>query len=152
MAALRAGNIETITVINIEHIEIINIEKKFISEGIELRKYISSGNKLILKTVLKNCLRFSTYIENVIPKIIPKIVEVVPIITPIKKNILTIDLFKTPIDFKIAISRVLFLTNIVSPEIILKAATIIIRDKIMNITFLSTFKAENNELFVSAQL
>ena len=99
-AALRAGNMETITVINIEHIEIINIEKKFISEGIELKKYISSGNKLILKTVLKNCLKFSTYIENVIPKMIPKIVEVVPIIIPIRKKIFTIDLFKTPIDFK----------------------------------------------------
>ena len=55
-----------------------------------------------------NCLMFSTYIENVTPKIIPKIVADVPIITPIKKKIFTIDLFKTPIDFKIAISRVLF--------------------------------------------
>ena len=60
-----------------------------------------------------------------------------PIITP-TKNIFTIDLFKTPIDFKIAISRVLFLTKIVKPEIILKAATIIIKDNIINITFLST--------------
>jgi len=32
----------------------------------------------------------------------PKIVAEVPIMTPIKKNILIIDLFKTPIDFKIA--------------------------------------------------
>ena len=47
------------------------------------------------------------------PKIIPKIVAVVPIVTPTKKNIFMIDLFKTPIDFKIAISRVLFLTKIV---------------------------------------
>ncbi len=62
------------------------------------------------------------------------------------------DLFKTPIDFNIAISLVLFLTRIVSPEIILKAATMIIKDKIINITFLSTFNAENNELFISAQL
>ena len=46
-----------------------------------------------------------------LPKIIPKIVAEVPIIIPIKKNIFTIDLFKTPIDFKIAISRVLFLTK-----------------------------------------
>ena len=37
----------------------------------------------------------------------------VPIIIPIKKKILIIDLFNTPIDFKIAISRVLFFTNIV---------------------------------------
>ena len=62
------------------------------------------------------------------------------------------DLFKTPIDFRIAISRVLFLTKIVRPEIILKAATIIINYEIINITFLSIFKAENNELFESAQL
>ena len=73
-------------------------------------------------------------------------------ITPTKKNIFTIDLFKTPIDFKIAMSRVLFLTRIVKPEIILKAATIMIKDNIINITFLSTFKAENKELFVSDQL
>ena len=73
-------------------------------------------------------------------------------ITPTKKNILIIDLFKTPMDFKIAISRVLFLTKIVRPEIILKAATTIINESIINITFLSTFKAENNELFISAQL
>ena len=58
----------------------------------------------------------------------------------LKKKILIIDLFKTPIDFKIAISLVLFLTKIVKPEIILNAATIIINDKIINITFLSTFK------------
>ena len=36
-------------------------------------------------------------------------------------------------------------------EIILNAATTIIRDKIINITFLSTFKAENKELFMSDQ-
>ena len=34
----------------------------------------------------------------------------------------------------------------VKPEIILKAATIIIKDKIINITFLSTFKAEKSDL------
>ena len=62
------------------------------------------------------------------------------------------DLFKTPIDFRIAISLVLFFTKIVRPEIILNAATIIIRDNMMNITFLSTFKAENKELFMSDQL
>ena len=89
---------------------------------------------------------------RVTPKKIPKIVAEVPIIIPIKKKILMIDLFNTPIDFKIAISFVLFLTKIVKPEIILKAATIIIKDKIINITFRSTFNAENRELFISAQL
>ena len=78
------------------------------------------------------------YKENITPKKIPKSVAVVPIITPTRKNILTIDLFMTPIDLSIAISLVLFLTKIVRPEIMLKAATIIIKDKIINITFLST--------------
>tara|TARA_B100001093_G_C26298715_1_gene788426 strand:- start:90 stop:590 length:501 start_codon:yes stop_codon:yes gene_type:complete len=152
LAAFKAGNIETIMVIKIEQKEIIKIEKGSISDGIVLKKYISSGNKLILKTELKNCRKFSTYIENVIPKIIPKTVAEKPIITPIRKNIFIMDLFKTPIDFRIAISLVLFLTSIVKPEIILKAATMIIRDRIINITFLSTFKAENKELFISDQL
>ena len=73
-------------------------------------------------------------------------------IIPTKKNIFMMDLFKIPIDFKIAISLVLFLTKIVKPEIILKAATMIINDKIINITFLSTFNAENNDLFISDQV
>ena len=103
----------------------------------------------MLKVELKNCLKFSIYNENVTPKIIPKIVAEVPMIVPIKKKIFMIDLFNTPIDFKIAISLVLFLTKIVKPEIMLKAATIIINDNIINITFRSTFKAENNELFIS---
>ena len=106
----------------------------------------------MLKVELKNCLKFSIYKEKITPKKIPKIVAEVPIITPIKKKILIIDLFKTPIDFKIAISLVLFLTKIVNPDIILNAATIIIKDNIINITFLSTFNAENKELFISAQV
>ena len=106
----------------------------------------------MLKVELKYCLKFSTYSENVTPKKIPKIVAEVPIITPIKKKILTIDLFKTPIDFNIAISLVLFLTKIVNPDIMLNAATIIIKDKIINMTFRSTFKAEKRLLFMSAQL
>ena len=149
MEALTAGNIETRIVTIIEQIDIINFEKKLISDGILLKKYISSGNKLILKIVLKKVLTFSIYIENIMPRIIPNKVADDPIITPTKKKILVIDLFNTPIDFNIAISRVLFLTSIVKPDIILNAATIIISDKIINITFLSTFKAENNELFIS---
>ena len=77
------------------------------------------------------CLKSSTYKENVTPNIIPKIVAEAPMITPTKKNIFIIDLFKTPIDLRIAISRVLFLTRIVNPEMMLKAATIIIKDKII---------------------
>ena len=94
----------------------------------------------------------STYKENVTPKIMPKIVAEVPMTTPIKKKIFTMDLFRTPIDFKIAISRVLFFTRIVKPETMLKAATIIINDKMINITFLSTLRAENKELFISDQV
>ena len=106
----------------------------------------------MLKTSLKNCRKFSTYIEKVTPRMIPKNVAKVPMLTPTKKKIFTIDLFKTPIDFRIAISRVLFLTRIVRPEIILNAATIIIKDKIINITFLSIFSAEKSELFISAHV
>ena len=105
----------------------------------------------MLNKVLKNCLKFSTYIEKVTPRIIPKIVADVPIITPTRKKIFTIDLLSTPIDFNIAISFVLFLTNIVKPEIMLKAATIIIKDNIINITFLSTLRAEKRALFISDQ-
>ena len=52
---------------------------------------------------------------------------------------------ETPIDFNIAISLVLFLTNIVNPEIILNAAINIINDKIINITFRSIFNAEKSD-------
>ena len=92
------------------------------------------------------------WVEKITPRKIPNNVAIVPIEKPTIKKIFIIDLFSTPIDFKIAISLVLFLTKIVNPEIILNAATIIIKDSIINITFLSTFKAENNELFISAQL
>ena len=40
----------------------------------------------------------------------------------------------------------------VKPEIILNAATIIIKVSIMNITFLSIFNAENKDLFKSDQV
>ena len=82
----------------------------------------------------------------------PIIVAKNPIKNPIKKNIFRIEKLETPIDFNIAISLVLFFTKIVRPEIMLKAATMIIKDNIMNITFLSTFKAENNGLFKSDQV
>ena len=48
---------------------------------------------------------------------------------------------------RIAISLVLFLIKIVKPEIILNAATIIIKVNIKNITLRSTFKAEKKDLF-----
>ena len=59
LAALNAGKIETKMVIIIEQIDIRKIDVGFISEGILLKKYISSGNKLILKVELKNFLKSS---------------------------------------------------------------------------------------------
>ena len=106
----------------------------------------------MLNKLLINCLIFSIYIENIIPKATPNVVAEAPIANPTKKKIFLIELFLTPIDFKIAISLVLFFTKIVNPEIILNAATTIIRDKIINITFLSTFNAEKSGLFNSDQV
>ena len=63
-------------VIKIEQIEIIKIELTLISDGILLKKYISSGKRLILKALLKNSRIFSTYIENKIPNIVPNNVEI----------------------------------------------------------------------------
>ena len=58
--ALAAGYIETITVVIIEQKAINIIEFGFISDGIELRKYISSGNKVISNVLEINSLMFST--------------------------------------------------------------------------------------------
>ena len=89
---------------------------------------------------------------NKMPIIIPKILAIKPIVKPVKKKDFIIDLLPNPKVFKIAISLVLFLIKIVNPEIILKAATIIIKVKIINITFLSTLRALKNDLFKSIQL
>ena len=85
------------------------------------------------------------------PKITPVIEAKKPIVKPVKKKDLVIDPLLSPNVFKIAISFVLFLINIVRPEIILKAATIIINVNIINIMFLSNFKALKNDLFKSDQ-
>ena len=103
----------------------------------------------MLKTLLKNSRIFSMYRENKTPNIIPNNVANDPIKKPTIKKIFEIDLFKTPIDLSIAISLDLFLTKIVKPEMILNAATIIINESIINITFLSTLRAENKDLFKS---
>ena len=97
----------------------------------------------------RNCLISSIYIEKVTPRITPAIVAKKPIKKPVKKKDLIIDFFDKPRDFNMAISFVLFFINIVSPEIILNAATIMIKVNIKNITFLSTFKAEKNDLLRS---
>ena len=90
--------------------------------------------------------------EKNIPKIIPLIEAKNPIVKPVKKNDLLIDELLKPNVFKIAISLVLFFINIVRPEIILNAATIIIKVRIINITFLSTLSALKKDLFKSAQV
>ena len=103
----------------------------------------------MLKTVVRNILTFSMFNENITPKIIPVNVAKKPIVKPVKKNDFFIEELLRPNVFKIAISFVLFLINIVRPEIMLNAATIIIKVSIINITFLSTLSALKNDLFKS---
>ena len=82
---------------------------------------------------------------------IPVIEANSPIVNPVKKKDFLIELLLSPKVFKIAISLVLFFIKIVSPEMILNAATIKINVKIMNITFLSTLRALKKDLFKSDQ-
>ena len=113
---------------------------------------MSAGKISTFKIFDKNIRIVSIYTANSIPKIKPATVAVKPIVNPVKKKDLTIDLLLRPSVFSIAIYLVLFLIKIVRPETILKAATIIIKVKIINITFLSTFKALKKDLFKSIQL
>ena len=101
--------------------------------------------------MIEQFLIFQCYNENIIPKIIPLIVAKKPIEKPVKKKDFLIELLLRPKVFKIAISLVLFFINMVNPEIILNAATITISVSIINITFLSTFKALKKDLFKSDQ-
>ena len=111
---------------------------------------MSEGKISKLNTVNKKILIFSILIENNTPKTIPLIVAKKPIVNPVRKKVFLIDLLLRPKVFKIAISFVLFFIKIVKPEMILNAATTIINESIMNITFLSTLKALNRDLFKSA--
>ena len=92
------------------------------------------------------------FIENKTPNITPESEAKKPIVKPVKKKVFFIDLLLKPKVFKTAISLVLFFINIVNPEIILNAATITINVRIINITFLSTFKALKSVLFTSDQV
>ncbi len=74
------------------------------------------------------------------PIITPVIVASKPMVNPVRKKTFAIEFLLIPKVLSMAISFVLFLTKIVNPEIMLKAATIIIRVKIINITFLSNFQ------------
>ena len=101
------------------------------------------------KSESKNLI-FSILQENSTPNNTPLRVAKKPIEKPTKKNILAMDFLLTPRLLKMAISLVLLFTKIVNPYIILNAATTIISDNIINITFLSTFKAPKKDLFKSA--
>ena len=92
---------------------------------------------------------FSIFIEKTTPNKIHVIVAKNPIVNPVKKKDFFIELLIRPKVFKIAISLVLYLIKMVNPEIILNAATIKIKVNIINITFLSTFKALKKDLFKS---
>ena len=91
------------------------------------------------------------YSENKTPKMTPVAVAKNPIKKPVIKKIFVIEFLLTPKVLSIAISLVLFFTRIVKPEIILNAATITIKERIINITFRSTFNAANSDLLRSAQ-
>ena len=110
---------------------------------------MSVGKISKLKVLDKKILNFSILIENIIPKITPLTEAKKPIVNPVKKNDFLIDLLLKPNVLSIAISFVLFFIRIVKPEIILKAATTTINERIINITFLSTFKALKRDLFKS---
>ena len=75
----------------------------------------------------------SIYKEKIIPITTPLTVARKPIVKPVKKNDFLIEELLKPNVFSIAISLVLFLIKIVRPEIILKAATIIIKVKLWQI-------------------
>ena len=135
-----------------DKINIINIEKKLISLGSFSKKYISGGKISKLNTEDKIILIFSILCENRIPKMIPLIVAKKPMEKPVKEKEFFIELLLSPKVFKIAISLVLFFINIVNPDIILNAATITISVNIINITFLSTFRALKSDLFKSDQV
>lgn len=148
---LKAGIYDAKADIINEKIKIIIIECIFISLGNCSKRYTSDGNNSKLKKLDKKFLIFSIFKEKITPIIIPANVDDKPIVNPVKKNDFFIDFELKPKVFKIAISFVLFFIKIVSPEIILNAATINIKVRIMNITFRSTLSALKNDLFKSVQ-
>ena len=111
-----------------------------------------SSTLLATVEVDKKILNFSMFQENIIPRIMPLTVPKKPMVKPVKKKDFLIEWLLSPRVFKIAISLVLFLINIVSPEMMLKAATITIKVSIINITFRSTFRALKKDLFKSDQV
>ena len=83
----------------------------------------------------------SIYIANAQPRRAPKKVPKIPVMAPHRKKILRTDFSEMPIVLKIAISRLLFFTSIMSPEVIFIVAMRTKIDIIMNITLSSISKA-----------
>ena len=83
----------------------------------------------------------STYTANAHPIRVPKKVPRIPVIAPHRKKILSTDFSERPIVRKIAISRLLFFTSIISPEFIFIVAIKTKIDMITNITLSSISKA-----------
>ena len=80
---------------------------------------------------------------------IPKTAPIKPIAKPIRKNTFKIPILLNPNVLSMAISLFFSLTKITKPEIIFIEATMIIRVRIKNITFFSTFKAFIKDEFLS---
>ena len=97
-----------------ENIKIKKIEEKLISLGSFSKKYTSDGKISILNALDKKTLINSIFFEIIIPKNTPAIVANTPIEKPVKKNAFFIELLLNPKVFKIAISLVLFLINILN--------------------------------------
>ncbi len=89
--------------------------------------------------------------QNKSPKRLPTIVPIIPIEVPVSKNILSKLVLPNPMVLSTAISAFFERTSIIIDEIILKAATRIIRVRIKNITFRSTCSAFKKFLFRSIQ-
>ena len=119
--------------------------------GIKVKKSLGQ-NFLTDKNIIKSIVNVGNVKKNnVVLEIGPGTGNLTEYILKKKpKKIFVIEFLLTPMVLSMAISFVLFLTKIVNPEIILKAATIMISVKIINMTFLSTFKAPKKDLFKSA--
>ncbi len=115
------------------------------------KKYISEEKSSVFVKFSKKFLRVLIFKTKNIPNKEPIKVPKKPIVAPFKKNIFIIVFWLAPIVLRIAISICLFLTSIIKLEIMLKAATKIIRLKIKNITFFSVCIALKKASFENLQ-
>ena len=119
--------------------------------GSSFRKYISEGNSSVPVRVVISCLMASIFWQNTTPTMTPTSVPITPIDAPVMKNIRRIAPRFMPIVRKIAISRLLSLTNITRPETMFSEATSKIIVRIRNITLRSTFSAPESAALVCCQ-